>query len=587
MSTATTSTTTTTTTTTTSTSNTEAEEAKVNLNEVTAATLNATATTATATAPLAPLKNAENALQKLQRFCYIGALDEPVFSRTSLDLIVEDYVLDLAKLCEQLKAKELTDLLIPLLHHKNADYLPRRDEALLVITVYLSTCKDERQRTIARGEFPMMVTRDTDLLLLSKYAKRAQCILDRKTPFNRTIRKAVIEWYKIQPIDRLLTMWFQNGCEWCTHRDLMFHCHYTDEKFDEDIMAALRLVFTPPNEVLDWPEFLLPLNLVKEYVLGVAKVRLATKPEDAIPIIKSLKIPFEHIPRHLMVEPVLINMLLAKMSFEQLLQSWPRFLNVFQVHPKDLRNYIDLFYGESKLAAANVAPLRLLLQEVRIVKRKKYFRKGVIHIKPPTFMVNLYKQSFGKNKAIDCRFHITLNLEKCYIDKYLNGRWRPIRYLDAVVALAFAYYKSESQVNVRMWHDKSGELKALPWNASMTSDDAKYCCETQKIVKIKQTLTDVIDDAELDIDRVYDVFLVIVPSATRGNPQNNSNELFRRLNEYREKRNPNAKFIIISLRQTAGSMAYSKERKEHILELCGLCEHMPQVINAFATGKFV
>ncbi|XP_062138883.1 uncharacterized protein LOC133847710 [Drosophila sulfurigaster albostrigata] len=555
------------------------EEAKVKLNEVTAAAIKENAI---------PVQNALNALEKLQRFCYIGALDEPVFKCcNSLDLNVENYVLDLQQLCEQVKAKELTDCLVSLLHHKNADYLPRRDEALLVLTVYLSTCEDECQRTVAREEFPLMVTKDADLLQLSKYARRVQKILQRNTPFNRTIRKAIIEWYKIQPVDRLLQMYFHNDCERNSHRDLMYHCHYTDEKFDEDVMAAIRLIFTPPNEVIAWPDYLQPLHVIKDYIVGVAQVRVATKAKDVVPIVKRLQIPFEQIPRPLLVDPVLIGMLLSKMSYEHLLQSWPRFHNSLQLHAPERRKFTELFYVESKLAAANVAPLRLLLQEVRMVKRKKYLRRGVMTIKPPTFMAKLYKYSFGKNKAIDCRFHITLNLEKCYRDKYLNGRWRAISYLDAIVALAFAYYKSESQVNVRMWYDKSGKLKTVPWTASMTCDQAKYYCFSQNIAKIKQTLTDVIDDAELDLDHVYDVFLVVVPCATRGNPQNNSNELCQRLNAYREKRNPNAKFIIISLRQTSGSMSYSKQLNEHILELCGMCEEMPKVINAFATGKFV
>lgn len=75
----------------------------------------------------------------------------------------------------------------------------------------------------------------------------------------------------------------------------------------------------------------------------------------------------------------------------------------------------------------------------------------------------------------------------------------------------------------------------------MSVDDAKATCESQKVVKIKQTLIDVIDDALQDAEQTYDVFLVLVPGGARGNKNNKSELLCKRLDEYREQRNKNAK----------------------------------------------
>lgn len=116
-------------------------------------------------------------------------------------------------------------------------------------------------------------------------------------------------------------------------------------------------------------------------------------------------------------------------------------------------------------------------------------------------------------------------------------------------------------MTVQMWHDKSGQLKQLPWTPEMTVDEAKKVCEAQKVrllkdwqwngiahnfynlqvLKIKQTLTDVIENALQDADNTYEVFLVIVPAATRGNPFKSSDHLCLRLDEYRQQRNTNAK----------------------------------------------
>lgn len=526
-----------------------------------------------------------SAADKLRRFCYIGTFDVPIFVSPTLDLIVDGNLPALLELCSQVSHKELIECLSDTLNAANAEKLPRRDEALLVLAAYLLSCSDEKDRTSTRGYFAILVTSGKDLMTFIKHVKRVQSVMKRRTPFNRTIRKAVIDWYKLQSLERLLELWAESDNGFSSHRDLLYNCHYTSEKFDVDILSALRLIFTQSKEVLMWPDYLDPLIKFKDLILGIAKIRLAKKSEEALPIIQQLGLSFQHVPRILMTDPMVVNVLLPNMTYDQLLLTCQKFLKSSTVHRNDQRNYIELLFDEPKLRNANVDPIRMLMQDGLQIKRA--VKRSINNAVQPTSMVNLYKRSFGLNKSIGLRLHITINLEKCYIGKCLNGRWRSIKYLDAVLAVAFGYYKSDSQVNVQIWYDRSGQLKTLPWTQTMTVDEAKSCCLLQNVVKIKQTLTDVIDNAVNDANNTYDAFLVLVPSATRGNPKNKSDELYRRLNEYRQTRNPNAKFIIMSLRKNHGSMAYSKERKENILELCGISDQMPRVINAFAHGKFV
>lgn len=43
------------------------------------------------------------------------------------------------------------------------------------------------------------------------------------------------------------------------------------------------------------------------------------------------------------------------------------------------------------------------------------FCKGVVMAAQPSFMHKLYRRSFGLNKPLGLRLHITLNLEMCYL----------------------------------------------------------------------------------------------------------------------------------------------------------------------------
>lgn len=58
---------------------------------------------------------------------------------------------------------------------------------------------------------------------------------------------------------------------------------------------------------------------------------------------------------------------------------------------------------------------------------------------------------------------------------------------------------------------------------------------------MRQSLNEILFRALLDMQNTFDVFLVLVPGAARGNPENNSKCLAALMDKYREKRNSNAK----------------------------------------------
>lgn len=311
------------------------------------------------------------AVDKLRRFCYLGTLDQPVYTPQVFDLTVESHFAELRALCDEVSESDLVNLLSSVLDANDAEHLPRRDEALLVLAIDLSTRSDEKQRNFVRAQFPRLVASDKDLFLFSKFVKRVQKLLERKTPLSRTVRKAILEWYTTQSLDRLLHMWSAHECNLMMHRELLLRCHYRSGKYDAEVMAALRLLTLPSKELIKWPEYLNPLLKCKENILGIANLRLLQSTSAALVIIKKLSLCYEHVPRHMMSDTQLVNELLPSMSYEQLLQTWPTFLNLYKPYRGGQCDYTQLFFEESKLRAANVQPIRLLLQETRQHKHKK------------------------------------------------------------------------------------------------------------------------------------------------------------------------------------------------------------------------
>ncbi|XP_044317134.1 uncharacterized protein LOC108039347 [Drosophila rhopaloa] len=524
------------------------------------------------------------AIDKLRRFCFIGCTDSPVYATPTLDLTVEISLASLQDLCAQVNDAELAECLSSVLGSgPNAEHLPRPDEPLLILAVFLTTREDEKQRMLVRSRFPDLITSESDLLLFVQLVKRVQKLLDRKTPFNRTVRKAILDWYGKQSLDRLLHLWsVGDGTRWAAHRDLLHRCHFRDSDFPPEIMAALGLLSSPPKELAQWPSFLTPLSKCRTIIEGVVKLRLLQDPEEALPIVKKLSLSWEHVPLQLFNEPGLAKYLIPRMTYDQLLRCWPR---LSRLH-NQVRPFAEQLMDEKKIKAGNVAPVRLLLEDMRLRMPRKMVIVCPTRTQRANFLHGVYEASFGQNKPLGRRLHITLNLEQFYLGKYLSGRCRSLKYLDALVALAFGYFRSDPKVTVQFWHDRSGQLKTLPWTKEMSVAEATACCENQKVLKIKQSMTDVLDRALEDEKNTYDVFLVLVPGAGRGNPGNSSTSLAALMDDYRKKRSSNAKFVMVSLRQHHGSMKYSGTRNENLLELCSLDEHTPQLINAFVRRKF-
>ncbi|KAH8373229.1 hypothetical protein KR009_007577, partial [Drosophila setifemur] len=547
------------------------------------------------------------ATDKLRRFCFTGYTEAPVYARPTLDVAIESSFAALFDLCEQVDGTELVECLSSVLAGgQKATHLPRVDESLLILAVFLSTHGDEKHRKVVRNQFPDLVADEKQLLLFVKLVKRLQKMAGRKTPFNRTVRKAILDWYGKQPLDRLLHIWsVGNESQWSSHRDLLHHCHYRNEDFRPEIMAALRLLSSHARELSSWPSFLHPLASFRGIIEGVVKMRLLEEPSEALSVVKSLSLSCDHVPVNLLSDLGLARLLLPQMTYDQLLQSWPRLSR----HPPQMRLLLDLLMDEKRLKTANLPPVRLLLEDMRLRKPRKVTipLKGPNLPRKPSHLHSVYEASFGLNQAIGRRMHITLNLEKCYMGKFLTGRCRSLKYLDALVALAFGYFRSDPKVTVQFWHDRSGQLKTLPWTKEMSLAQATECCKNQEVnqariegsqlplpnansqlqvLKIKQSLTGILDRALEDTANTYDVFLVLVPGAARGNPGNSSKSLAALMDEYREKRSTNAKFIVVSLRQHHASMKYADGRNENLLELCSLDEHTPVLINAFAHRKF-
>ncbi|XP_017112387.1 uncharacterized protein LOC108135944 isoform X2 [Drosophila elegans] len=524
------------------------------------------------------------AIDKLRRYCFIGSTDCPVYAPPTLDLAVEISFSTLRDLCAEVTDAELAECLAGVLGSgPNAEHLPRPNEPLLILAVFLSTREDEKQRKLVRSRFPDLITSESDLLLFVQLVRRVQKLLDRQTPFNRTVRKAILDWYGHQSVDRLLHLWsVGDGTRWAAHRDLLHRCHFRDADFRPEVMAALKLLSSSPKELAQWPTFLTPLANCRATIEGVLKLRLLQDPEQALPIVKKLSLSWEHVPLQLLNDPALAKFLVPRMTYDQLLQCWPR---LSRLHSQ-VRAFADQLLDEKKLKAGNVPPVRLLLEDMRLRRPRKVVIVCPTRTQRANFLHSVYEASFGQNKALGRRLHITLNLEQFYLGKHLSGRCRSLKYLDALVALAFGYFRSDPKVTVQFWHDRSGQLKTLPWTKEMSLAEATACCQNQKVLKTKQTLTDVLDRALEDEKNTYDVFLVLVPGAGRGNPGNNSKSLAALMDDYREKRSSNAKFVMVSLRQHHASMMYSGARNENLLELCSLDEHTPRLINAFARRKF-
>ncbi|XP_034672105.1 uncharacterized protein LOC117903787 [Drosophila subobscura] len=515
------------------------------------------------------------AMESLRRFCYIRNTELAVYAGPFKKFSEETFK-DLRKLCDQVQAQQLADCLVEALIN-NDECLPRPDEALLVLAVFLSTCTNETERSLIRNYVPRLVRTDTELFIFMELANKVQKIQKCKTPFSRTVRKAVIAWYKERSLDELLHMWTKGEQICSLHNNLLRRVHYRQEHMTIEYMATLQLLSTPTKNLVTWPEFLNPLIGSKQIIEGIVKLRSITNAPNAVAIVKELSLTYDQVPESFRSDPALAEYLIPTLSYEHLFKISPRVLLCLRRAARDAYDkYEKLLFDKTKMEAANIAPLCIYLKTLRLQT----------NVRLRNFCCDLYEASFGHNKALGKRLNISVCLDKFYIRKYLKGRNRTSNYLDALVAIAFGYFKTDSDGSkVSYWCDRTGQLQDLRWTKNMTLIEATDRCQTLEVQKTKMDFPRIFLNASEDPEN-YDIFLIVVPKASRGNPNHSSAKIASLLAEYRLTRQPKSKVIIISLLASKQSMSYSVNMNENILELCGISEQLPQIINAFLAEKF-
>ncbi|SPP86307.1 uncharacterized protein LOC117588580 isoform X2 [Drosophila guanche] len=514
-------------------------------------------------------------LESLTRFFYIRETKQAVYTGSGTSFSETTYN-DLRDLCDQVQAQQLADCLEKALIN-NDECLPRPDEALLVLAVFLSTCTNATERILMRNCVPRLVRTDTELFIFMELAEKLQKIQMYKTPFSRTVRKAVIAWYKERSLDELLRMWAKGEQICSLHNNLLRRVHYKPERMTIEYKATLQLLSTPTKNLVTWPGFLNPLIGSKKIIEGIVKLRSTTNARVAVTIVNELSLTYDQVPERFRIDPTLAVHLIPTLSYEHIFKISPRVLRCYRRAARNAYdNYEHQLFDKTKMEAANIAPLYIYMKILRLESNSRL----------RNVFCDLYEASFGHNKALGKRLNISVCIDKIYIRKYLKGRNPSSNYLDALVAIAFGYFKTDPDGSkVSYWCDRTGQLKDLKWTKNMTLIEATGRCQTLEVQKSKMDFSQIFLNASEDPED-YDIFLIVVPKATRGNPNNKSAKIASLLAGYRLTRQPKSKIIIISLLASKKSMSYSVDTCEHILELCGISEQMPQIINAFLAEKF-
>lgn len=552
---------------------------------------------------------------KLQRFCYLGRF-EPVYIHLRGSIDVGNYWPQLQVLCQALDDAAMLLILKQALQETT---LVRRDESLFVYAVYLASDVDIKWKTSLRKAFPALILNDEDLFLFCKYATLIQREQKHKG-FTNTVRKAITSWYENQTPEELCQMWLTHrGAHGFTHKSLIKLCHINDEtigavgvvtpffktctellkasessddaatienrtdasaRADEEQQAAKSTVADNENTKSN-------TEISPSAVLSVSKLRTTKNKAEALKIIRKFKLRYNQVPGHLLRFGPVMEALIPTMSYLQLLKSWRNLAryNHFD-NPKIMKLCQTLFENKKLLRKDNIHPIVFLMQMRDLGIHNdlaKLAPKRVEAMKMP-LLKQLYQQSFGNNQSNGLRMHITINIQKNYRKKNLKNH-KKLGFLEAAVALAFGYYKQEKEVDVFYWCDEKLSLGKMLWKREITVEDALDVCNVFDVTKTTQRLIVPILRA-MESKQVYDVFLVIVPTAGRGNPKQSSEFLCKFLDKYREKRNPKAKFVILELLKFRKSMRYSETRNENILEICGLDENTTNLINNFALNRF-
>nr|XP_014103722.1 60 kDa SS-A/Ro ribonucleoprotein [Bactrocera oleae] len=551
---------------------------------------------------------------KIRRFCYLGRF-EPVYVHLRGSINVGQYWPQLEVLCKSLDDVAMLLILRQALQETT---LVRRDEPLFVYAAYLASDVDIKWKTSVRKALPALILNDEDLFMFCKYAMLIQRELKHKG-FTNTTRKAITAWYEDQSPEELRQMWLTHrGAHGFTHKTLIKLCHINDETIGA--VGTVTPFFKTCTELLkssesseetatienhsdakphvdemqqiektattDVEKTQSNTELPSSVILSVSKLRTTNNKTEALKIIRKFKLRYHQVPNHLLRFGPIMEALIPTMSYLQLLKSWRNLARYHFDNPKIMKLCQTLFENKKLLRKDNIHPIVFLMQMRDMGMREdiaKLAPKRVEALKMPLFK-QLYQQSFGNNQSTGLRMHITINIQKNYRKKTLKNH-KKLGFLEAAIALAFGYYKREKEVNVFYWIGDKLALGQMPWEDGITVEDAIDYCDLLDITKTSQRLITPVLRA-MERKQVYDVFLVIVPTAGRGNPKNNSDLLCKFLDKYREKKNPKAKFVILDLLKFRKSMRYSETRNENMLEICGLDEHTTNLINNFALNRF-
>uniref|UniRef100_A0A1I8M9S1 TROVE domain-containing protein n=1 Tax=Musca domestica TaxID=7370 RepID=A0A1I8M9S1_MUSDO len=569
-----------------------------------------------------------DAKMKLKRYCYLGGF-EPVYVYLRGSLSVEKYwplVSDLLKgLDDSVMLPFFKDIL-------NDRTLIRRDEVIFLYASYLAADIDIKWKTALRIAFPVLLRTDDDLFLFSKYALHIAKLQNHKG-FSRTARKAITSWYEMRTPEAIRTMWMAHrGLHGFTHKALIKLCHISDgtigspevstlffktcteliNESEKQSEAATTNGETPKEEETKETSPVLttdsnanetkvndlnvqsnsapkPPASASDLSMAVSKLRVTKKNHDALKIIRKYKLPYHQVPGHFLGYAPIMAQLLPSMPYLQVLKCWRRMAKNKHFENQRIFKLCKSRLENKELARkTNIHPVQILINmhDIGIVSGDltKLPNKKVEAYKMQ-YLDQLYRDSFQWQAGCGkLRMHITLNLQSNYKKKFLKNH-RKLTYYDACLALAFGYSKREALVDVFHWYEDKMKLKKIVYEKDYTTHLGFTAYDVVENQKNNQRLVTPILNA-LSSQQVYDVFLCIVPTAGRGNPNKNSEFLCKFLDKYRQTKNSKAKFIILDLLRFKPSMAYSETRNENILEICGLDEHTPDLIHNFATHRF-
>lgn len=517
--------------------------------------------------------------QKLKRFCYLGNF-EPVYIRPHVGLKVDEYFPQLKEIVGTLDdvtfVAYMTDIL------KQSDHLPRKDEAIFAYATYLASDVDFKFKTNVRITIPLVLKTADELFMFCKYSKAINVLQGRKF-LSRTTKKAVVAWYEKCTPQQLREMWMSHrGMYGFTHKSLIYMCHISDGVLGDN---SIYMAFMETCSAVIKEDGMKNEAKMRQ----MCTLRTTTKKSEAVKIIKNLRLSWDQVPANLFKFPNVVELMLPQMTLLDIIKKWHLFHQHRHFENAKIYKLILSMTNREALQKANIHPSVFLWRMDRLGipiaagDLKKIPEKRALTMRMNVFQ-QMYRDSFSLNRAIGLRSFVVMTLQENYKKKFLT-KHKKVTYYEAAVSFAFSYFKREKYTEIFAYTDDKVKLAPVPWERGIQLTEAMDVCEHFTYKKSSQRLVQPLMEA-LNRNTIYDLFLVIVPSAGRSNPNQNSNFLCKFMDKYRELKNKKAKFVIISLLKHKKSMTYSTQRSENILEICGLDANTANVIDSFALNRF-